>query len=55
MEIEKGILNYYHELQQDNGQGVELIVRYDQDTGSYLITRDTNIVNIQSVAHTLTK
>lgn len=46
-EIEEGIFRYYQQLQKDEGEGVELIVRYaenssQQDTGSYMILRDEN-------------
>ncbi|MFB7140805.1 hypothetical protein ACFCYN_14220 [Gottfriedia sp. NPDC056225] len=39
-EIENGILHYYQALQKDQAEGVELIVRLKNDTGSYMITRD---------------
>ncbi|TXC92762.1 hypothetical protein FS935_00730 [Metabacillus litoralis] len=62
IEIEKGIFNYYQQLLKDNGEGIELIVRHDensqkQETGSYMIVRDTNgkiptIRDIDSISNT---
>lgn len=64
-EIQQGIYNYYQRLQKDDANGVELIVRYDenslkQDTGSYMISRDENgkfpIINkVESVSNTFNK
>lgn len=60
-EIEKGIYNYYQQLQKDNANDVELIVRYDenkykQDTGSYMIIRENGklplIDSVQSISAT---
>lgn len=63
--IEEGIFNYYQQLQKDDAEGVELIVRYNenskkQGTGSYMITRDENsrlpkISNIESVSNVFKK
>lgn len=64
-EIEKGIFNYYQQLLTDDGKGIELIVRHDenslkQETGAYMITRDINgklpnIINEESVSNTFNK
>lgn len=59
-EIEKGILSYYQELQKDRAEGVELIVRHKNDTGSYMITRDENgmlpnISDVSSISSTFKK
>lgn len=62
-EIEEGIFHYYQQLQNDDGEGVELIVRYaenssKQDTGSYMILRDENrglpdIRDVEDIAESL--
>lgn len=56
--IEQGIYDYYQQLQKDGAKGVELIVRHDDDTGSYHITRDENgkfpnIKNAKNVSETI--
>ncbi|MBO9130777.1 hypothetical protein [Bacillus sp. 165] len=56
--IEQDIFNYYQQLQKDGAEGVELIVRHKQSTGSYMIVRDEhgkfpNISNVESVSGTL--
>jgi hypothetical protein len=45
---------------KDQGEGIELIVRHKNDSGSYMITKDENgelptIENVSSIARTLEK
>lgn len=64
-EIERGIYNYYQQLQKDDAEGVELVIRYNenhlkQDTGSYMITRNEDgvfpdINSVKSVSETFFK
>lgn len=63
-EIENGIYNYYQQLQKDDANDIELIVRYDenkfkQDTGSYMIIRENGklpiIDSVQSISATFYK
>lgn len=60
--IQEGVLNYYFQLQKDEGEGIELIIRHKenskkQDTGSYMIIRDADgklptINNVEDIAET---
>lgn len=61
-DIEVGILNYYQKIQEDGGEGIELIVRYKQaknyKSASYMIIRDEYgelpiISDVDSVSRTL--
>ena len=59
-DIEKGIFNYYQQILKDQGEGVQLIVRHKNDTGSYMIIKDENgelpiIENVGSISSTFRK
>ncbi|XZF77599.1 hypothetical protein ACSBO6_08665 [Bacillus sp. AL-1R] len=59
-EVEHDIFNYYQKILNDQGEGIELIVRHKNDTGSYMIIKDENgelppIEDVSSIARTLDK